>query len=224
MRVNLKTELLQAAGFSEEEIQQIQQYCDAAEASGQFHRNSALVWFSGKVVTVSQTIAEILDTLRPGCWLKAPVHAAQVGPSRPDNLIELHYKYPRPRPGMPTGESLWALQIGKNTAKVDNIPFFTSKLACGDTVRFDKNRKITKILEHVARTRGLVYADKDEQTLEEIRSRYDNLCQELKKHDIYAESMFPGVCSLSVPKDMSDDELTSITDRLGAQLVDDDGV
>jgi hypothetical protein len=140
------------------------------------------------------------------------------------DLIELYYKYPRRRPGMPDGESVWALQIGKNTAKVDSIPFFTSRLACGDLVRFDKKRHITKILEHVARTRGLVYADPDEHSPEEVKERYEIVCHELKKHDIYAEGIFPGVCSLSVPKDMSDDELTSITDRLGAQLVDDDDV
>ena len=45
------------------------------------------------------------------------------------------------------------------------------------------------------------------------------LKEELEQHDIVAENMNPGVCSISVPQDLDDEQLTTIAEQLGAQLV-----
>lgn len=144
-----------------------------------------------------------------------------------DNLIKVHFTFPNPKPGQPGGEYLWARRIHRTTAQIDCIPFGTGKLARGDLVRIDEGREIVEILEHVARTCLLRYADNARQAPpEEIALRYEAVRQQLRQHDIQAEGMFPGICSLSVPNDLSDEQLLEIAEGLGCELCwheDDEG-
>src|SRR5207244_3611397 len=89
----------------------------------------------------------------------------------------------------------------------------------GDLVRFDKDREIVKVLEHVARTGLLLYVEDAKQVpIEEVALRYEAVRQELKQHDIQTEGMFPGICSLSVPNDVGDERLLEIAEGLGCEL------
>ncbi|MFZ1006251.1 MAG: hypothetical protein WAN65_05415 [Candidatus Sulfotelmatobacter sp.] len=77
--MKMYTQRLRSAGFTDREITTIQDYCDTAEQSGQFSRHSVWVDMEGKARLVCLTIAEILDEVRPGCWLdRAPAHATQI--------------------------------------------------------------------------------------------------------------------------------------------------
>jgi hypothetical protein len=67
--MKLKTDILCDAGFTTQEIEEIQECCDAAEASGYFSHRGARVKLNGSVEWVCLTIAEILDDIRPGCWV-----------------------------------------------------------------------------------------------------------------------------------------------------------
>lgn len=68
MKLNL--ERLEADGFVREDIERIQTYCDAAEDAGTFSNEAALVEFTEGPIWVCRTIAEILDKVRSGCWLR----------------------------------------------------------------------------------------------------------------------------------------------------------
>lgn len=70
--MNLNRERLQADGFTRREIRRIQAYCDAAEVAGTFSNEAALVLLT-EPMWVCRTIAEVLDRLRPGCWLQLDI-------------------------------------------------------------------------------------------------------------------------------------------------------
>jgi hypothetical protein len=67
--MQLCTEILKADGFNDTEIRQIEDYCNAAEHAGTVNRQGAVVWLNDAERFVIRTIAEIMDQLRPGCWL-----------------------------------------------------------------------------------------------------------------------------------------------------------
>lgn len=66
-------EHLRADGFTEEQIRQVQQHCEAAEAASDFPRMGTGIKLNGAVRWCHQPLAEILDQLRPGVWVKKPV-------------------------------------------------------------------------------------------------------------------------------------------------------
>lgn len=70
--MKIKTELLKADGYCDQDIQTIQDYVDAAEADGRFSHAAAVVDFNGTPQFCCRTIAEIMDEVRPGCWLDKP--------------------------------------------------------------------------------------------------------------------------------------------------------
>lgn len=61
---------LRADGFTDDEIKAISTYCGAVKAKGQLNRTASLIMINGEYKAVTQTIAEILDYLRPGTWLR----------------------------------------------------------------------------------------------------------------------------------------------------------
>lgn len=238
--MQLNTELLKTDGFTDDEIRQVREYCDAAEAAGGFSRLAAVVQLNGKTRFVCRTLAEILDRLRPDSWLDGPVGDEPLTPkdrassrrakrrkakqkrpvrgrSHPGSRIKVHWTY-REQDGGPSGEFLWARRIGKDTAKIENIPFFAGGLALGDLVRIDDDNEIVEVLEHVARTCGIQYGDPDRLTREEAVQRYAEIKTKLAEHDIHTEGIIPGLCSLSVPNDVDPDMLADIADELGVEV------
>jgi hypothetical protein len=67
--MQMNVEQLLADSFTAEEVRQIQIACDVAEAAGRFNEAPALIKLKGGSALVCITIAEIMDRLRPGCWL-----------------------------------------------------------------------------------------------------------------------------------------------------------
>jgi hypothetical protein len=63
----LRTDLLEADGFSAAEIQQIA----AALHNKRVDQRAALIVLKGNPRLVCWSIAELLDMLRPGCWVRA---------------------------------------------------------------------------------------------------------------------------------------------------------
>lgn len=70
--MTLNMQRLRAHGFLDDEIRQIQEYCDAAEQAGRFNRVIALIRLNGELGLCCTTIAEIFEQLRPGSWLNRP--------------------------------------------------------------------------------------------------------------------------------------------------------
>lgn len=223
--MHLKIDLLRTYGFTQAEIQTIQEYSDRADRAGRFSRRPAFVLLGGETQLVCWTIAEVLDQLRPGCWLNKFMRFKADGPAwetkeeYAQGLIKVHFTLGRPGGGSPGGEYLCARPLSRSTARIDSIPFATGRLARGDLVRFDRDREITQILEHVAKTRLLRYADLDQQPVEAITTRYMEVQAKLQEHDIDTEAMFPGVCSISVSRHMDDAELESVAAGLKSTII-----
>lgn len=134
-----------------------------------------------------------------------------------DNMIKVTFTYRHKAP-LGRSEGLWARRISKNTAKIESIPFFTEDLSLGDLVEFNEEGEVTKVLEHATRTRGMRYADDDVDSVEEMTEVYAALQDVLGAYDIYTECVVPGVCTISVPNDIDDDELARIAEQLDVCL------
>lgn len=61
----VKRDVLRADGYTEPEIDAIDQYCERAMKGGYFDPTATTAWSNGKVVLVCRTIAEALPALEP---------------------------------------------------------------------------------------------------------------------------------------------------------------
>ena len=152
--MEIEAERLKYDGFSDEEIRQVQASCAAAKAAGRFSRFGTVVHLNGDPRWCYRTVAAILNRIRPGWWSDGPADERPAA----DKRIEVYWTYGKPL-GSLSGESLWGRRINRNTAKIDDIPIFARGLALGDLVRIDDNNEIVKVLDHGARTCGLLYQD-----------------------------------------------------------------
>jgi hypothetical protein len=106
----------------------------------------------------------------------------------------------------PSQEWMWARRISKDTAKIDNIPFFVPDIGLGDLVKFDPSTNmIVQVIEKCSHTRHarFDFARTPEETLE----RWGKVREHLKGHDIHVEGMGKGYFSLAVPLDLDEEQL-----------------
>jgi hypothetical protein len=68
--IPLNHALLKKDGWTDAEIDQIQKYVDEQTAAGTFNHAVELVELNGMPRAVCRTVAQILDKLRPGTWIK----------------------------------------------------------------------------------------------------------------------------------------------------------
>ena len=121
--------------------------------------------------------------------------------------------------GKGTEESMWAYEISPGKAKLANIPFVCHELSLGDLVKIAKDGRILRVLEHTAQTFGGKYSA--EGSKEEVYERFATIWEHLRKHDILVEPAFPGVLSMSVPRDISIPQVREICAECGVVLFDD---
>lgn len=121
------------------------------------------------------------------------------------DLIKIHVTYDGQNPA---GEWLWAKRVSSTSAKVDNIPFFTTWFTLGDLVEIDPQHEVLRVLERGARTRHAMYPKKGSKAA--VHKRYTRIKEHLKQYDIEVEGAVPGFLAMAVPLDVSDEELLSI--------------
>jgi len=103
---------------------------------------------------------------------------------------------------------LWARQITETTAKIDNIPLSRGN-DLGDLMEFDpQTYKVKCVLEKATWTAGVKYDKSGEP--EEIRNRFRSIRTYLKEHDIHMEGAVAGVAMISLPRDISVEQLQPI--------------
>ena len=72
--MNIDKEKLREAGFNDNEIAWIEHYCSAKVKNGEFSNQAALVCLgtpeNPDICWVCLTVAEAINNLRPGAWLK----------------------------------------------------------------------------------------------------------------------------------------------------------
>jgi hypothetical protein len=125
-----------------------------------------------------------------------------------DNLIKVHVTLDPANCGGAGGESLWARQIHATAAKLDNIPFFATHLGLGDLVRIDDQGEVLEVLEWATHTRRATYPADGSPAA--VRRRWAQVREHLASWDIHVEGMVPGVFSMAVPVDLTDEELEGI--------------
>ena len=188
----------------------------------------------------------ILDKLRPGCWLDRPVYPnVQTGKAGPkyrkrarakgpkaaarqeacrhddqaDNLIKVHFTFPKRRAGA-SGEFLWARRHQPRHGQDRKHPVHDLETSPWRS-RADRRAWRGHGRAGACRPHPILryYADEQTATTEEITERFASLRERLSRYDIDVEGMFPGICSISVPNDIDDEQLAILADQLDAELV-----
>jgi hypothetical protein len=111
----------------------------------------------------------------------------------------------------PTRELLWARQTSKNTVQITNIPFFTDAIAFNDIVRVNTSGEVVEVLKSCTRTRHATYLTASDR--EEAYREWKAICDHLARFAIDSESPVPGLFSMAVPPDVTDDDLDDICDN-----------
>jgi hypothetical protein len=108
----------------------------------------------------------------------------------------------------PATEALWAYRFGKNTARINNVPVLTDKVAYEDVVRVRPSGEVVKVLKKGTRTRRGRYESPSGPA--EATSLWRAIRDHLERFGIVAESAVPGLFAMAVPLDMTDDKLEDI--------------
>jgi hypothetical protein len=103
--------------------------------------------------------------------------------------------------GQYASEWIWAQKMEGQTAKIANIPFFTSKVGLGDLVEYKENKDgdivLKKILVRESRTVCFEYRQKPN-----VEKNFKELSKYFDKKGIIMEGGVPGFAAASFPKKM----------------------
>ena len=119
-----------------------------------------------------------------------------------DNLIRVTVRIARD-----WTETLWARQIGPDTARIDCIPRYAPDVTLGSLVKLDGERNVLYVLEHTGRNAYGEYAVGPTENLEEL---YGTIRDYLADHDIPAVGYASGKVAMSVPDDISPGQLDEL--------------
>ena len=106
-----------------------------------------------------------------------------------------------------SGESLWALDLGQNKAKINNIPFFTGGICSfHDIVRYEEIDGILEfqeLLESVTRVWGITWEPTDQDSSTE---EWKKIAAHLKENDVKYESAVAGAFCVALDAHKTEEE------------------
>ena len=105
------------------------------------------------------------------------------------------------------GESLWAVDLGEGKAELRNAPF-NDGYSLFDIVKIDSDGKVLEMIERKYRPVQIKY----ECTEENIDEEWKKLCEYVHSKNMHIEGFVAGYAGLSVPKEVTDEELKKLLD------------
>ena len=109
-----------------------------------------------------------------------------------------------------SGESVWAIDLGDNKAKVNNIPFFVGDVcSLHDVVRYeeiDGIKEFSELLESVTRTWGITWEPTDKNDSDGTTAEWQKIAAHLKENDVKFESAYAGALCVALPADNTEEE------------------
>jgi Domain of unknown function (DUF4265) len=119
-----------------------------------------------------------------------------------DNLIRVTVRIARN-----WNETLWARQVGPDTARIDCIPRYARDVTLGSLVKLDEQRNVLYVLEHTGRNAYGEYAVPAGARIGEL---YETIRDYLASYDIPVVGYEPGKVAMSVPDDVAPARLSEI--------------
>ena len=105
--------------------------------------------------------------------------------------------------GVLAGEYLWATPVGKNQARIDNIPVVADYIGQNDIVEVSAStnpldHEYLRTIKRGSYTGFVQYANKEESN-KAIVKKYVKLCSLLNAKGIETEACVPGYCAVAIP-------------------------
>lgn len=119
--------------------------------------------------------------------------------------IKIHITNPKDE--IIAGESVWATDLGNNTARIDNIPFFVDHVGYGDIIKYDivfGIREFQEIITKVTDSWGVIWEPTDKANTEQTTEEWRKIADHLKSNDVQFESASAGIFVISLPVDQNE--------------------
>lgn len=122
--------------------------------------------------------------------------------------IKVHIAAPPSEDGF-GGESVWAFDLGNNTARIDNIPFFVSGVGFDDIIRYeieDGIKEFKEVITKVTDSWGVTWEPTDKEDKEQTTEEWHKIASHLKSNDVHFESAIAGIFVIALPVEKAEDE------------------
>jgi hypothetical protein len=122
--------------------------------------------------------------------------------------IKVHITSPPSEDGF-GGESVWAEELGNNTARINNIPFFIPVVGFDDIVRYeieDGIREFKEVVTKVTDTWGVTWEPTDNEDKDGTTEEWHKIAAHLKSNDVHYESAIAGMFVIALPVDTAEEE------------------
>ncbi len=132
-----------------------------------------------------------------------------VSTAEAEKHIKLHISYDGEKVGC-GGESVWAVDLGLNMARINNLPFFTDAFGFNDIVRFERIDGIAEFQEtmtSVTKSWGVTWKPTDEKDREKTTEEWRLIAKHLRANDIkHFGSAMAGMFVIALPVDVSNEK------------------
>lgn len=122
------------------------------------------------------------------------------------NYIKIHINSDSEDMG---GESVWAVDLSMNMAKINNIPFFVDQVSLDDVISYeivDGIREFKSVLKKVTKSWGVTWEPTDKDDKEKTSEEWGLIRDHLKANDVDFESACAGMFVIALPVKVSDEK------------------
>jgi hypothetical protein len=108
------------------------------------------------------------------------------------------------------GESVWAEELGHNTARINNIPFFIDRVGFNDIVRYeieDGFREFQEVITKVTDSWGVTWEPTDRTDTEQTTEEWQKIADHLKSNDVHFEAAVAGIFVIARPVDQDEENV-----------------
>lgn len=107
------------------------------------------------------------------------------------------------------GESVWAIDLGLNTARINNLPFFVNQVGFNDVIRYtveDGIREFQEVITKVTTSWGVTWDPTDKANTEKTTEEWQQIAKHLRANEVHFESAMAGMFVIALPVAKSDEE------------------
>ncbi len=107
------------------------------------------------------------------------------------------------------GESVWAIDLGLNTARINNLPFFINDIGFGDIVRYkveDGICEFQEVLKKVTTSWGVTWEPTDKTDPLKTGEEWKKIAKHLRANNVHFESAMAGVFVIALPVETPEEE------------------
>jgi acetamidase/formamidase len=108
------------------------------------------------------------------------------------------------------GESVWAEELGNNTARINNLPFFVPRVGFNDIIRYEIEggiREFKEVITKVTDSWGVTWEPTDKTDTEQTTEEWHKIADHLKSNDVHFEAAMAGMFVIALPVDKEEENI-----------------